>query len=319
MRSRCSQQSCGRSSSRANISPEEMAAFEAEREVESSPPASRAGREELWLARWLDGCRRLDCRSSGAAARAGERDVSPWPACWRLRRSQRHRASRWPNRASAPTCCPASSAISPACPNDETAGAGAILQLVGALHHVDLFQPDRLAILFRQHRPDQRRLQRGRELVEPASTPCKTVLPRFAALAMLPRLSRTCRAGHDALICLTARARWLPDVTSSSRCQPLLFAEVLKGIAWASILAMPYAILATQPAASEARHLHGPVQCVHRGAPAAGGNRYGERHEGLLPRRPDLDDAVRSRCLDARSARHAASARAGRSAGEHHA
>lgn len=67
----------------------------------------------------------------------------------------------------------------------------------------------------------------------------------LAALALLPALSRRIGQGRTHIACLLAGAAGFASFFAFKDAQLLLLSEVGIGIAWASILAMPYAILAS--------------------------------------------------------------------------
>lgn len=67
----------------------------------------------------------------------------------------------------------------------------------------------------------------------------------IAALALLPTLARRIGKARTHALCLTAGAIGYASIFLLRDPQHLLFAEIGIGIAWSSILAMPYAILAS--------------------------------------------------------------------------
>ncbi len=118
----------------------------------------------------------------------------------------------------------------------------------------------------------------------------------IAALVLLPWLARTIGKARTHLICLLCGAAGYAGFLVIKDPKMLVIAEVGIGIAWASILAMPYAILASCLPQRKLGIVYGAFQHVHCDPPIIGGDSDGLDHEGVLPRSTNLDDARGSDC-----------------------
>ncbi len=114
-----------------------------------------------------------------------------------------------------------------------------------------------------------------------------------AALTLLPWLSSRIGKARTHMVCLAVRRGGLCELPLHPR--PAVADPVGNrrrhrlGVDPRHALRDPR----VEPAAAEARHLHGPVQHLHRRPAAAGRDRHGLDHEGCFPERADLDDARR--------------------------
>ncbi len=164
--------------------------------------------------------------SAGVAAVGRAADPQWSAAAGRpLRQRLRHHPERLPGHA----------------PYHEAAGLGPVLLLVRALRHVDLHHAGGDQPSLRHHRRQLGALQRGRQLGRGGFGAYNGVA---AVVAFgIPILARRTNRRIAHAICLVCGALGLLSILVLNDPRLLLGSMVGVGIAWASILAMPYAIL----------------------------------------------------------------------------
>ena len=110
------------------------------------------------------------------------------------------------------------------------------------------------------------------------------------ALTFLPFLARAIGKARTHMLCLTFGAAGYASFLFLRDVRWLILSEVGVGIAWASVLAMPYAILASS-LPQRKLGIYMAVQHLHRCPAVPRRNGDGNDYEVILSRPADLDDA----------------------------